>query len=224
MPGPDKPCPGGDFLPTRGGFAVPAEDEDLMNPPRSFMRPLVLMMLALGVWSRADVGVGEVLPEGVRRTGPSELRIERKTIAEPVLARPVPQGVVDVNPPWLHVRVPLPDTKSALRAQKWHRRFYFKLSRDPQLKTDVLESGPKRWSFYNPFRKLEAGDWHWTYAVAPAETPDRPAWTNAVYTFRVERRRVQPRRSSDRRTRRSKPSASARTARWPCACARTSGA
>lgn len=156
-----------------------------MTPTHSLALRLALLLLAVGPRADADVGPGGVLSEGVRRMSPSELRIERETVAEPVLARPAPQGPVDVNPPWLHVRVPLPDTKSAQRAQKWNRRFYFKLSRDPLLKTDVLESGPKRWSFYNPFQKLAAGDWYWTYAVAPAETPDRPAWTNAVYAFRV---------------------------------------
>ena len=86
-----------------------------MIPPRSLVRCLAAVMLTPGVCSRADVGGGEVLPEGVRRISPSELRIERKTIAEPMLARPVPQGLVDVNPPWLHVRVPLPDTESTVK-------------------------------------------------------------------------------------------------------------
>ena len=64
----------------------------------------------------------------------------------------MPQGVVDVNPPWLHVEVPLPDRPKATRTrQEWHRRFFFKLSQDPQLKKDVIESGPKRWSFFSPF-------------------------------------------------------------------------
>ena len=53
----------------------------------------------------------EKLPDGVRRVSPSELRIERDYIGEPGLARPVPQGLVDANPPWLHVQVPLPRGK-----------------------------------------------------------------------------------------------------------------
>jgi hypothetical protein len=71
----------------------------------------------------------------------------------------------------------------------------------------VLESGPKRWSFYNPFRSsLATGDWYWTYAVAPAETPDRPAWTNAVYTFHVMRQAFSARVPPDgRRGARSPP-------------------
>ena len=76
----------------------------------------------------ADAENPKAWPDGVRRVGPSELRIERDYIGEPGLARPVPQGLVDVNPPWLHVQVPLPEGKKAVRAhQQWHRRFCFKL-------------------------------------------------------------------------------------------------
>ena len=114
------------------------------------------------------------LPDGVRRVGPSELRIEREYIGEPGLARPVPQGQVDVNPPWLHVQVPLPPGKQAARTQQWKRRFYFRLSQDRELKHDVIESGPKRWSFFNPYRTLAKGTWYWTYGVAAAESPDTP--------------------------------------------------
>ena len=134
----------------------------------------------------------ELLPDGVRRVSPSELRIERDYIAEPGLARPAPQGAVDVNPPWLHVQVPLPDGKQAARAQKWNRRFYFKLARDPELATSLIESGPKRWSFFSPYRVLETGAWYWTYGVAPAESPDQPAWTNPVYAFTVDAQAFTP--------------------------------
>ncbi len=125
----------------------------------------------------------EHLPDGVRRVSPSELRIERDYIAEPGLARPVPQGLVDANPPWLHVQVPLPEGKKAVRAQQqWNRRFYFKLAQDPQLKA-AIESGPKRWSFWSPFRTLATGTWYWTYGVAPAESPDKPVWNKDVFSF-----------------------------------------
>jgi hypothetical protein len=91
---------------------------------------------------------------------------------------------VDVNPPWLHVQVPLPEGKKSVRAhQQWNRRFYFKLSQDPQLKKDVIESGPKRWSFFNPFRRLATGRWYWTYGLAPAESSDKPVWHNEVFSF-----------------------------------------
>ena len=128
----------------------------------------------------------QTLPEGVRRVGPSELRIEREYIAPPNLERPTPQGLVDANPPWLHVQVPLPSDKQGVRAQKWNRRFYFKLSQDPELKKGVIESGPKRWSFYNPFRTLSSGTWYWTYGVAPAESPEKPVWVKEVFTFEID--------------------------------------
>lgn len=143
---------------------------------------LFAVVLALA----ATFAHGEALPEGVRRVSPSELRIERDYIGEPGLARPVPQRPVDANPPWLHVQVPLPEGKQAAREQKWNRRFHFKLARDPELKSSVIESGPKRWSFFSPYRVLETGAWYWTYGVAPAGSPDRPVWTNPVYAFTVD--------------------------------------
>lgn len=124
------------------------------------------------------------LPDGVRRISPSELRVERERIGESIAKRPVPQGIVDVNPPWLHVELPLPDRpKSARIRQEWQRRFFFKLSQDPQLKKDVIESGPKRWSFFSPLRTLGKGTWFWTYGVAPAESPDSPVWHDKVFSF-----------------------------------------
>jgi len=132
---------------------------------------------------------GEPLPQGVRRMSPSELRIERNYIGEPGLARAVPQGLVDINPPWLHLQVPLPEGKKTVRAQQhWNRRFYFKLSQDPQMKVGVVESGPKRWSFYNPFRTLAKGTWYWTYGVATAESPDQPVWAKEVFSFVIDER------------------------------------
>ena len=148
--------------------------------------PIVGTFLTLLFQSLELSAAGEALPPGVRRVSPSELRIERDYLAEPGLARPVPQGTVDANPPWLHVQVPLPEGKQAARAQKWNRRFYFKLACDPDLTSSVIESGPKRWSFFSPYRVLATGAWYWTYGVAPAESPDRPAWTNPVYTFTVD--------------------------------------
>lgn len=135
---------------------------------------------------------GESLPDGVRRVSPSELRIERDAIAEPVLAQPVPQGLVDVNPPWLHVRVPLPASKKDARAEEWNRRFFFKLSQDPQFRRGVMESGAKRWSFFSPHQKLATGTWHWTYGIAPAESPDKPVWEKQVFSFVVDDRAFAP--------------------------------
>ncbi|HSI32060.1 MAG: DUF4962 domain-containing protein, partial [Phycisphaerae bacterium] len=125
---------------------------------------------------------------GVRRLNPSELRIERDYIGDPGLPRPVPQGLVDANPPWLHVQVPLPAGKGPARREQWNRRFYFKLSQDPQFKGNVIESGPKRWSFFNPYKPLAKGAWHWTYGVAPADAPDAPVWVKDVFSFTVDER------------------------------------
>ena len=136
--------------------------------------------------------LSEKLPDGVSRVGPSELRIDREYIGEPELARPVPQGLVDVNPPWLHVQVPLPPGKQAARSQQWNRRFHFKLSQDPEFRREVIESGPKRWSFFNPYRTLAKGTWYWTYGVAAAELPDKPVWQSEVFSFVVDDRAFAP--------------------------------
>lgn len=152
----------------------------MRKPMRSCSRRALLFPVALVLATLH----AEDLPDGVRRVSPSELRIERERIGESIAKRPVPQGIVDVNPPWLHVEVPLPDRPKSVRArQEWQRRFYFKLSQDPQLKKDVIESGPKRWSFFSPFRTLAKGTWFWTYGVAPAESPDRPVWHDKVFSF-----------------------------------------
>jgi hypothetical protein len=141
-----------------------------------------------------DARLPTSLPDGVRRVSPSELVIERESIVPKMLDKPIPQGVVDVNPPWLHVYVPVVDgventnrERAAKTAtQKWNRRFYFRLSQHPELKKDVIESGPKRWSFFNPFRRLATGRWYWTYGLAPAESPDKPVWQNAVFSFVID--------------------------------------
>lgn len=135
----------------------------------------------------------ERLPEGVRRVAPAELKIERKTITPLWIDHPLPQGPVDVNPPWLHVSVPIldgnektnPERKTKRAEQKWNRRFYFRLSKDPEFKKGVIESGPKRWSFYNPYRRLELGTWYWKYGVARAETPDKPVWSDKSCSFTI---------------------------------------
>lgn len=131
------------------------------------------------------------LPDGVTRVSPSELKIHRDHIVSPIIRAPIPQGIVDRNPPWLHVRVPLTDEqdttnqarKKKVATEKWHRRFYFRLSRDPEFKQNVIESGPKRWSFFNPYRQLEKGTWYWTYGLAAADTPDQPQWSGKTYSF-----------------------------------------
>jgi Domain of unknown function (DUF4962)/Heparinase II/III-like protein len=142
--------------------------------------------LALAMMMGLPCEAQESLPDGVHRAGPAELKIERKTIGESAASKPMPQGTVDANPPWLHVQVALPAAKKEAKAQQWQRRFYFKLSQDPELKRNVIESGPKRWSFYNPYRTLERGTWYWTYGVAPAETPEAPAWHKEVFSFLVD--------------------------------------
>ena len=60
------------------------------------------------------------------------------------------------------------------------------------MKRDVIESGPKRWSFFNPYRTLARGTWYWTYGVAAAESPDKPVWQKEVFSFVVDDRAFAP--------------------------------
>lgn len=105
---------------------------------------------------------------------------------------PQPQGIVDENCPWLHVIVPMYEQsdnnatrKEKIARLKYKRRFYFELSQDPTFSRDVLRSGPKRWSFYNPYKQLRKGIWYWRYGVADPETPDNPVWNKDVYSFEI---------------------------------------
>ena len=92
-------------------------------------------------------------------------------------------GFMSMFPSWTGAENTNRERKAKIATQKWNRRFYFKLSQDPELKKDVIESGPKRWSFFNPFRRLASGRWYWTYGLAPAESPDKPVWHNEVFSF-----------------------------------------
>ncbi len=156
------------------------------------VRRLVWLLCAAAVFCASPSAAEELLPAGVRRVSPSELRIERDYIGDPGLPRPVPQGLVDANPPWLHVQVPLPAAKAPARREKWNRRFYFKLSQDPRFTANVIQSGPKRWSFYNPYTPLARGTWYWTYGLAPADAPDSPVWVKDVFSFTIDDRAFTP--------------------------------
>lgn len=150
-------------------------------------RPFRLLSALLFVFA-AGLAAAEELPPGVRRIGPAELRIERDYVTPPVVDAPLPQGVVDLNPPWLHVVVPLPPTKDEAKAQHWDRRFYFRLSQDPSFQTGVIASGPKRWSFFYPHQTLARGRWYWSYGVADARTPAQPVWSDQVLSFVIDER------------------------------------
>ncbi|MCD0472370.1 DUF4962 domain-containing protein [Flavobacterium sp. JAS] len=104
---------------------------------------------------------------------------------------PQPQGIVDENPVWLHVNIPILDgtestnqeKKAKIERLKFQRRFYFKLSKSSSFTGKVYESGPKRYGFYSPYEQLSEGTWYWKYGIADPDTPDRPVWNSAVYSF-----------------------------------------
>jgi len=105
-----------------------------------------------------------------------------------------PQGIVDENPVWLHVNVPIIEEDSDLNNQekkartkrlKFQRRFYFKLAKNSSFTGDVYESGAKRYSFYSPYEHLTEGKWYWTYGIADPDTPGEPVWSSDIYEFEI---------------------------------------
>lgn len=137
--------------------------------------------------------IGDPLPAGITRLK-SELTIDREVLIPAKLGAPVPQGKIDQNPPWLHVNVPIvpegstltnQQKKALVMAEKWKRCFYFKLSKDPQFNSGVIQSGPKKWSFFNPFQRLSTGTWYWRFGIAPANAPGQPVWQPTTFSFTI---------------------------------------
>src|ERR1043165_8544311 len=172
----------------------------ILVPTRPRFRTAICAATLLVMRVPASLSAADGVPPGVVQVSPSEYRIDRELLAGRDIDEPMPQGLVDVNPPWLHVRVPLTEAigeppegdekrdggaKKVAVEQKWTRRYYFKLSQDPQLAREVIESGPKRWSFFSPFKRLAAGTWYWTYGVAGPKQPDRPIWSATTYSFTI---------------------------------------
>jgi len=104
-------------------------------------------------------------------------------MGESIVARSMPQGVVDVIRPGCMWRCLCLIAPSSPGSSKNGIAALLQAFQDPQLKKDVIESGSKRWSFFSPFRTLGKGNWFWTYGVAPAESPDTPVWHNKTFSF-----------------------------------------
>ena len=102
-----------------------------------------------------------------------------------------PQGSVDVNPPWLHIKG---RTYSNNQIPVWmtgRQVYYFKLSQSSTFSSGVIQSGMKRWGFWNPWQRLANGTWYWTYATANTAA-GAPAWTNQTYSFTISGSERQP--------------------------------
>src|ERR1043165_4147729 len=132
----------------------------ILVPTRPRFRTAICAATLLVMRVPASLSAADGVPPGVVQVSPSEYRIDRELLAGRDIDAPMPQGLVDVNPPWLHVRVPLselvgeapasddkraPSGKKVTVQEKWNRRYFFKLSQDPELKREVIESGAKRW-------------------------------------------------------------------------------
>ena len=131
------------------------------------------------------------------RSDGAELVIDQPCLYPQMLDVPLPRdgSVVDENPPWLHVCVPLlseeesSKSKSEVRRLQdqrlGHRLYFFKLSQDPNFRTGVIENEGKRWSFYNPYRRLSKGTWYWTYGLAMDSNPQQIRWAGRTYSFKI---------------------------------------
>lgn len=131
---------------------------------------------------------------GFSQENKSEIMLRQHSLVPQVVAGEFaqPQGTVDVNAPWLHVVEPLyePNDKNSVKKAKtkrlmFNRMFYFELSQDKAFEKNVLRSGAKRWSFYNPYVPLDKGTWYWRYGVADPDTPDTPVWNERVFSFQI---------------------------------------
>ncbi len=97
----------------------------------------------------------------------------------------IPQGIVDENPPWLHCRIPFPGDPS-WPADRGRRYYHFKLSQDPTFGSGVITNTPRRWSFFNPHRKLANGTWHWTCGYSMDDASEQVEWQQRVYRFEIQ--------------------------------------
>ncbi|HPR83924.1 MAG TPA: DUF4962 domain-containing protein, partial [Pontiellaceae bacterium] len=68
---------------------------------------------------------------------------------------PVDGMPVDENPPFLFCSPDVPNRTGY--------EYVFRLSQDPEMKTDVIQGTPRRWSFYSPYQVLTKGVWYWQY-------------------------------------------------------------
>ena len=86
-----------------------------------------------------------------------------------------PQGDVDNNSPWMHVRIQFagdPDWP----ADRGTRLYHYKLSQDSTLTTNVITETPKRWSFFNASTKLAQGSWYWTAGYSMVDDAENIEW------------------------------------------------
>ena len=126
----------------------------------------------------------------------SEYRILSESIYPKMLDRPIPVGAVDVNPPWLAYNPWINEPEALSKPEglsnrerrgfnlerKLKRKYYFELSQDKAFSVDVIKSGPKSWSFFNPYKKLSKGNWYWRVSFVD-NIKQSPTFTNPIHSF-----------------------------------------
>ncbi len=113
----------------------------------------------------------------------AEIRLDRYEIYPTSITEPTPAGLVDENPPFLHFQKTYADARLH-RREKLDTLFYFRLARNADMKSPVFESGPRRWSFYCPYKALEEGTWYWQCGVASKTASESIQWS-AVISFTI---------------------------------------
>ncbi len=90
-------------------------------------------------------------------------------------------AIVDNNSPWLHYR----DINKPVgnKTTLYYYKIWLKGEAEP---ADPEETQGKRWSFFNPLRKLEPGTWSWKVGSGPSDDSNDINWVNDVYSFKID--------------------------------------
>lgn len=145
---------------------------------------LIFVCCVVGILAFAvvDAQASSSQPENAKvlSEASSEITVHCKEIYPSVKTEPSPSGIVDENPPYLHFHKPYGNRRKELGT----RRYFFRLSQNPKMTNGLIESGPRKWSFYSPHKQLSAGTWYWQYGIAGLSEPASMEWS-AVQSFRI---------------------------------------
>jgi hypothetical protein len=88
---------------------------------------------------------------------------------------PVDGMPVDKNPPFMFCS---PDFQ-----KRTDYEYVFQLSPDPEMKKNVIQGTPRRWSFYSPYQVLTKGVWYWQYGYR--QVGNGSFKFSKTYSFRI---------------------------------------
>jgi hypothetical protein len=88
---------------------------------------------------------------------------------------PVDGMPVDENPPFLFCSPEVPNRTGY--------EYVFRLSQDPEMKKNVIQGTPRRWTFYSPYQVLTKGVWYWQYGYR--QVGEGAFKFSKTYSFRI---------------------------------------